>query len=600
MLSFKTLLATALTASVAASSQIALYWGQNGAGGQEPLATYCANNDVDIILLSFLNFFPDPVNLNFANQCGNTFDSGLLHCSQIGEDIKTCQSQGKKVLLSLGGGIGDYGFENSSTASAFATTLWNKFGAGTGDDERPFDDAIVDGFDFDIEEGTPTGYPELATSLRSLYASDSSKQYYLSAAPQCPYPDTLLNDLLTEVPLDFAFIQFYNNYCSIDQSFNYDTWADFAASSPNKDIQLFVGVPATNNIPGYVDSEQLAEAIDQVKCNPNFGGVSIWDASGAWLNVDSAGDNYVVQVKNVLDQAASGEAVCESSASSSATSEDPASSTESVTESSSSSSAAHHYTNSTTTTGSSIQSGTSISSTTKSKSAKPTAPVTTSGPIHQGSGKDQNKVTDISKTVVTITSCSENKCVPTPVTTGYVVVTDIDTIYTTYCPLTNSKVFVPVKTQTVSAGTVTKTVACTSGVCTGTAVPSKGSESESEVVESVATESVSETVASESVAKSVATESGVTETVASETAATESVPASETEETTTVETFITLAVSSPSFSASTFTTIASAGANNNTVETVQVIPSSGAASSTSTSRTIIYAVAALVGATLFM
>ena len=52
----------------------------------------------------------------------------------------------------------------------------------------------------------------------------------------------------------------------------------------------------------------------------------------------------------------------------------------------------------------------------------------------------------MSKTVITITSCSEHKCVATPVTTGVVVVTDIDTVYTTYCPLTNSQVYVPVKT----------------------------------------------------------------------------------------------------------------------------------------------------------
>ena len=115
---------------VSASNQVALYWGQNGAGGQERLAQYCQETDVDIVLLSFLNLFPDPLNVNFANQCGNTFESGLLHCSQIGADIKTCQSLGKTVLLSLGGGVGDYGFSDAASATKFADTLWNKFGAG--------------------------------------------------------------------------------------------------------------------------------------------------------------------------------------------------------------------------------------------------------------------------------------------------------------------------------------------------------------------------------------------------------------------------------------------------------------------------------------
>ena len=177
MLSFKSLLAAAVVASsalVSASNQVALYWGQNGAGGQERLAQYCQETDVDIVLLSFLNLFPDPLNVNFANQCGNTFESGLLHCSQIGADIKTCQSLGKTVLLSLGGGVGDYGFSDAASATKFADTLWNKFGAGE-DPERPFDDAVIDGFDFDIEHGSTTGYPELATALRSKFAKDSSK-----------------------------------------------------------------------------------------------------------------------------------------------------------------------------------------------------------------------------------------------------------------------------------------------------------------------------------------------------------------------------------------------------------------------------------------
>ncbi|CCG24654.1 Pga59 adhesin-like protein [Candida orthopsilosis Co 90-125] len=48
-------------------------------------------------------------------------------------------------------------------------------------------------------------------------------------------------------------------------------------------------------------------------------------------------------------------------------------------------------------------------------------------------------VTDIATTVVTITSCEENKCTEIPVTTGLTTVTDVDTIYTTYCPLSTTE-----------------------------------------------------------------------------------------------------------------------------------------------------------------
>ncbi|WEJ96990.1 hypothetical protein PSN45_004536 [Yamadazyma tenuis] len=45
-------------------------------------------------------------------------------------------------------------------------------------------------------------------------------------------------------------------------------------------------------------------------------------------------------------------------------------------------------------------------------------------------------VTDIETTVITITSCVDNKCSTSAVTTGLTTVTEEETIYTTYCPLT--------------------------------------------------------------------------------------------------------------------------------------------------------------------
>ncbi|CAK9436528.1 uncharacterized protein LODBEIA_P10860 [Lodderomyces beijingensis] len=258
-------------------ANIAAYWGQNAGINQKSLAEYCSSSPTDIILLSFLNNFPN-LGLNFANQCSNSFGNGVLHCSQIGKDIKTCQSQGKIILLSLGGESGSYGFSSDSQAQEFATTLWNKFGGGT-DSERPFDDAIVDGFDFDIENKKQTGYAALANKLRKYFAS-SSKKYYLSAAPQCPYPDESVGELMAQVDLDFAFIQFYNNYCSINKQFNWDTWSQYASG---KNIKLYLGVPGSSSSAGsgYVDSNTLQNTISNIKSDPHFGGVSVWDISSA-------------------------------------------------------------------------------------------------------------------------------------------------------------------------------------------------------------------------------------------------------------------------------------------------------------------------------
>ncbi|KAK6453589.1 chitinase, partial [Scheffersomyces xylosifermentans] len=278
------------------SQNIAAYWGQNAGGNQGTLGSYCDSANVDIIILSFLNGFP-ALELNFANQCSETFPSGLLHCSQIASDIKYCQSQGKKILLSLGGATGSYGFSSDADGESFAATLWNKFGAGT-DSERPFDDAVVDGFDFDIENNSQTGYVALANKLREYFSADTSKTYYLSAAPQCPYPDQSVGDLLSQVNIDFAFIQFYNNYCSLDKTFNWDTWTDFAANtSPNKNIKLYLGLPGSpaSAGSGYVGIDSISSALANIKGGSSFGGVSVWDISSAQVNGD-----FLQQIRSAL------------------------------------------------------------------------------------------------------------------------------------------------------------------------------------------------------------------------------------------------------------------------------------------------------------
>lgn len=87
-------------ATLATASNIAVYWGQNAGSNQQSLGSYCSSTSADIVILSFLNGFPNLL-LNFANQCSTSFSSGLLHCPNIGADIKSCQLQGKTVLLSL-------------------------------------------------------------------------------------------------------------------------------------------------------------------------------------------------------------------------------------------------------------------------------------------------------------------------------------------------------------------------------------------------------------------------------------------------------------------------------------------------------------------
>lgn len=100
---------------------------------------------------------------NFGNQrdgltlsIGNVSTQFLTGCHQLAEDVPVCQAAGKKVFLSLGGDANQK-IESEASAVKFADLLWSSFGPRSGGlsllgSPRPFGDAVVDGFGFDIEQ----------------------------------------------------------------------------------------------------------------------------------------------------------------------------------------------------------------------------------------------------------------------------------------------------------------------------------------------------------------------------------------------------------------------------------------------------------------
>jgi len=182
--------------------------------------------------------------LNFANQqnnCSTFSGTETIDCPQIGDDITTCQqTYGKTILLSVGGATyTEGGFSSSSAATSAAQELWAMFGPEQSGSSvnRPFGSAVIDGFDFDFETTVSNTVP-FASELRSLMDADSSKTYYLTAAPQCPYPDVADNPMLSSsVKFDAVWVQFYNNYCglqsyvagdSTQNNFDFSTWDNWA------------------------------------------------------------------------------------------------------------------------------------------------------------------------------------------------------------------------------------------------------------------------------------------------------------------------------------------------------------------------------------
>jgi hypothetical protein len=121
----------------------------------------------------------------------------------------------------------------------------------------------------DNEDKQPGSYTTLARTFRSLFASAVDKSYYLSSAPECPFPDeSNPTDML--LLCDFVFVQFYNNPSCDIGSAGYETSLRQWASALEKGVgRWFLGAPAVC-LRGFVEVWKLA--------NPALG---IVESSGA-------------------------------------------------------------------------------------------------------------------------------------------------------------------------------------------------------------------------------------------------------------------------------------------------------------------------------
>ncbi|KAJ5609448.1 Class III chitinase [Penicillium herquei] len=319
-------------------SNIAIYWGQNslqGKGGdvQKPLADYCKNSNIDVIPIAFDMMVNGPggvpeIDFSVTSQDCDVFPgTQLKNCPKIGQDIQTCQDEGTTILLSIGGATySEGGFKSEDDAKAGAQLIWETFGPQQDGSKalRPFGNVSLDGFDFDFEASV-THMAPFANELRSLMDQDTSKQYFLTAAPQCPYPDAADKDILNgPVSVDAVWVQFYNNYCGLNgfdtneqnSKFNFEEWDNWAKTvSQNKNVKVLVGAPAdtTAASTGYVPADKLTEVIEYSKKFSSFGGVMMWDVTQAYAN-----NGFIDSVRKALGGPNSGSSSSSNSASASA------------------------------------------------------------------------------------------------------------------------------------------------------------------------------------------------------------------------------------------------------------------------------------------
>lgn len=154
---------------------------------------------------------------------------------------------------------------------------------------------------------------------------DTTKQYFLTAAPQCPYPDQSDKDILNgPVYMDAVWVQFYNNFCGVNNfnsdpnssQYNFGDWDNWAKTvSKNPNVKVLLGVPAdtTAASTGYVPADKLAEVIQYSKKYASFGGVMMWDATQAEAN-----GGFIQDVRNALGGGGSGSSSSSNSASTTA------------------------------------------------------------------------------------------------------------------------------------------------------------------------------------------------------------------------------------------------------------------------------------------
>lgn len=271
------LLAQGLLVGSGLGKQVAVYWGQDMAGGEQPLAEYCNDTSVDIVVISYLSDFDGrkQPKMGLKSACSSAW------CTSVGGDIRECQARGKKVLLSLGGPTGVYNIATPDMATALAQQLWTMF-FDRSNKAQPLGEVSLDGLDLAPMNQQGRHYSDLVAAIRKL-SQEARKKILISASPGCKVPDPNLEDALGGGQVDLLFVRFFNDdKCASDFNAAIQAWAQVAEKTPMK---LFVGTPASRQVAdsGYEPLDNLKYRLDAVRRNVKvYGGVALTDASAAF------------------------------------------------------------------------------------------------------------------------------------------------------------------------------------------------------------------------------------------------------------------------------------------------------------------------------
>jgi chitinase len=306
-------------------NHLAVYWGQDlfgranpdaGALWEQPLVDACAGSPYDFVILSYVTDVasgsdgtPMSFQQNFSNHCtaGSPLDGApnLTNCDDIAAGVSACHQAGKNVLIAVG--EQDIGLESDldgSVGAQAAQSMWDLYLGGDAA-ARPFPGQTLDGVDlsYTILPGPAPGpgYVQFATRLRELMNASGGK-YYLTASPQCPFPDYSLGPkpgtVLEAIPgaFDAILVQFYYTpQCSYSPTnpngflAYFQSWGMLLRGGKPK---ILVGLWLDPTMVGYVDRASLPMLVNAVKGNPAFGGIALRDESFDQNTANDAGVTY--------------------------------------------------------------------------------------------------------------------------------------------------------------------------------------------------------------------------------------------------------------------------------------------------------------------
>ncbi|XP_015878153.1 hevamine-A-like [Ziziphus jujuba] len=137
--------------------------------------------------------------------------------------------------------------------------------------------------------GDDTVFHDYLARYLKDYSEEGTKPVYLSVAPQCPYPDDYLEDVIDTGVFDYVWVQFYQTQQYRNATCEYTTEAgadnllsawNTWTSSLKESEKLFLGLPASTNasFTGYVPADVLINQIlPEIKDTSRYGGVMLWN-----------------------------------------------------------------------------------------------------------------------------------------------------------------------------------------------------------------------------------------------------------------------------------------------------------------------------------